>query len=332
MKSISIAIFIISGLTVSGQPKRVDFKPTAYYRNFSHKTPPVIKIAQGDTLVSESVDAGGIDKSGTKIAERGNPLTGPFYIEGASPGDVVAITLTKVSLNRNYATTVETFIKRSLPSQNSKEVYARNAKRVKWTLDGVNGYARLQPLPSAHEHLDNFKIALKPFMGCIGVAAPVKSKEPLTYFAEQYGGNMDFYKVTKGATIYLPVFHEGALLYIGDGHAAQGDGEINGDALETSMDFAFVARVIKGDSKIRFPGIEDSEHIIAMGMDKTLEGALKLATLGLLEWLQKDYGLTLKEATQVMGTSIEYRIPTLAGPKLEVAAMIKKEILKGLTK
>ena len=329
MKNIFITAFLISGLTAWGQPKRVDFNPTTYYRNFSHKIPPVIKIAQGDTLVSESVDAGGLDKTGTRVAERGNPLTGPFYIEGASPGDIIAITLTKVSLNRDYATTVETFVRRSMPMDNIKEIYARNAKGIKWTLDRVNGYAKPQ---TVHEHLENFRVELKPFMGCVGLAAPVKSKEPLTYFADQYGGNMDFYKVTKGATVYLPVFHEGALLYIGDGHAVQGDGEINGDALETSMDFAFVARVIKGDSKITFPRIEDSEHIIAMGMDKTLEDALKTATLGLLEWVQKDYGLSLKEAAQVIGPSIEYRIPTLAGPKLEVAAMLKKEILKGLKK
>jgi len=320
---------MISGLTALGQPKRVDFKPTTYYRNFSHMIPPVIKIAQGDTLVSESVDAGGFDKTGTSVTERGNPLTGPFYIEGAIPGDIIAITLTKVSLNRDYATTLETFVQRSLPKDVIEPVYARNAKLVKWTLDIKNGYATPQQV---HEHLKNLRVPLSPFMGCVGVAAPVKSKEPLTYFAEQYGGNMDFYKVTKGATVYLPVFHEGALLYIGDGHAVQGDGEITGDALETSMDFAFVARVIKGDSKIRFPRIEDSEHIIAMGMDDTMEDALKIATLGLLEWLQKDYGLSLKEATQVIGTSIEYRIPTLAGPRLEVAAMLKKEILKGLTK
>ncbi len=212
---------------------------------------------------------------------------------------------------------------------NIKEIYARNAKGIKWTLDRTNGYAMPQ---TPHEHLGAFKVELRPFMGCVGVAAPVKSKEPLTYFADQYGGNMDFYKVTTGATVYLPVYHEGALVYIGDGHAAQGDGEINGDALETSMDFSFVARVIKGGSPLNFPRIEDNEHIIAMGMDDTLEDALKTATLGLLQWIQKDYGLSLKEAAQVIGPSIEYRIPTLAGPKLEVAAMLKKQVLSGLVK
>jgi amidase len=311
MKYLIAVFFIATGQSAFGQAKSIQFKPTVYYNNFSGKFPAVLKVQQGDTLKSESVDAGGTDKNGELIAKRGNPLTGPFF----------------VSLNRDNATTVGGFVKRSLPMEAIEEVYGRNAKLVKWKLDTTSGYATPELV---NEHLGDFKVPLIPFMGCLGVAAPSEGNGPLTYFADEYGGNMDFYKVTKGATIYLPVFHEGALLYIGDGHAEQGDGEINGDALETSMDFAFVAKVIKGKAQIKFPRIEDSEHIVAMAMDKTLEEALKKATLGLLEWLQSDYKLTLKEATQVIGPLIEYRIPTLAGPKVEVAAMIKKKYLASL--
>lgn len=329
MKYLMTVFFIVAGLSTFGQPKSIRFTPTIYYNNFSHNFPAVLKVQEGDTIKSESVDAGGIDKKGERIAKRGNPVTGPFFIDGALPGDIVAITLTSVSLNRDNATTVGGFVKRSLPMDAMQDVYGRNAKLVKWKLDTINGYAT--PLFD-NKHLGDFKVPLNPFMGCLGLAAPSESGEPLTYSADEYGGNMDFHKVTKGATIYLPVFHEGALLYIGDGHAVQGDGELNGDALETSMDFAFVANVIKGEPKIAFPRIEDSEYIISMAMDKTLELALKKATLGLLEWLQKDYNLTLVEASQVIGTSIEYRIPTVAGPKLEIAAMIKKKNLIGLKK
>jgi amidase len=327
MKYLIAVFFIAIGQSAFGQSKSVQFKPTVYYNNFSDKFPAVLKVQQGDTIISESVDAGGTDKNGERIAKRGNPVTGPFFIEGASPGDIIAITLTSVSLNRDNATTVGGFVKRSLAMDVIKEVYGRNAGLIKWKLDTTNGYATPE---MASEHLGDFKVPIIPFMGCLGLAAPSESKQPLTYFADVYGGNMDFYKVTKGATIYLPVFHEGALLYIGDGHAEQGDGEINGDALETSMDFAFIAKVIKGKAQIKFPRIEDSEHIVAVAMDKTLEEALKKATQGLLEWLQSDYKLTLKEATQVIGPLIEYRIPTLAGPKVEIAAMIKKKYLAKL--
>lgn len=330
LRSILAAGFTLAALTVAAQPKSIVFRPTTFYNNFSHKTSPALRISPGDTLKSETVDAGGFDKSGQRVAERGNPQTGPFYIDGAMPGDVVAVTLTRVSLNRDYATTMEQFVKRSLPMDVIKPVYARNAKLVKWTLDRQSGYGYPQ---KTHEHLGHFKVPLRPFMGCLSVAAPAKDDEPQTFFAGPYGGNMDFFKVTQGATIYLPVFHEGALLYIGDGHAAQGDGEITGDALETSMDFSLVTHVIKSaELQLTFPRMEDADHIMAMATADTLEEALKLATLGLVEWLQKDYGLSIYEATQVTGPSIEYRIPTLAGPKVEIIAMIRKEVLKGLTK
>lgn len=329
MKNLITLFLITIEISAFGQLKSIQFKPTVYYNNFSYKFPAVLRVQQGDTIRSGSVDAGGTDKNGERIAKRGNPVTGPFFIEGALPGDILAIKLISVSLNRDYATTVGGFVKRSLPMDAMREVYGKNAKLVKWKLDTLSGFAT--PLFN-NEHLENFKIQLHPFMGCLAVAAPSESGEPLTYFADEYGGNMDFNKVTKGATIYLPVFHEGALVYIGDGHALQGDGELNGDALETSMDFAFVAKVIKGEPKINFPRIEDSEYIISMAMDKTLEQAFKKANLGLLEWLQRDYNLTLIEASQVIGTCVEYKIPAVADPKLEIAAMIRKKYLTGIKK
>jgi amidase len=161
MKYLLAIFFIASGLTVFGQPKSIQFKPTVYYNNFSHKFPAVLKVQQGDTIKSESVDAGGTDKNGERIAKRGNPVTGPFFIEGASPGDIVAITLTSVSLNRDNATTVGGFVKRSLPMEVIKEVYGRNARLVKWKLDIKSGYA-IPDLTS--EHLGDFKIPLNPFM------------------------------------------------------------------------------------------------------------------------------------------------------------------------
>jgi len=195
---------VLSTLTAFGQPKAIEFKPTAYFRKFSHKIPPVLRISPGDTLVSETVDAGGFDKNSKRVAESGNPQTGPFFVEGAMPGDVLAITFTRVSLNRDYALTVEQFVKRSLPFKVANPVFGRNAKQVKWTLDREEGYAFPQ---ITHEHLSNLKVPLRPFMGCVAVAAPSKDKEPLTYFAGQFGGNMDFYKVAQGATIFLPGYY-----------------------------------------------------------------------------------------------------------------------------
>jgi amidase len=113
MKYLITACISIAGLTVLGQQKSIQFEPTTYYNNFSHTFLPVLKVQQGDTIKSESVDAGGFNKLGSRIAKSGNPVTGPFFIVGASPCDILAITLTSVSLNRDYATTVGSYIKRT---------------------------------------------------------------------------------------------------------------------------------------------------------------------------------------------------------------------------
>lgn len=318
-----VLVFSCTGILAQS----IVFKPTVYYNSFSNKHPVALKIQQGDTVHSQSVDAGGFDKSGREVAKKGNPVTGPFFIDGAKRGDIIAITLIRVALDRDYASTVQSFLPRSLPMNVIREVYGRNATRVTWRFNSNKTMASPEP---AYENIPDFAVRLTPFLGCVSVAAPPEDKEPLTYSAGRYGGNMDFKRVSEGATIYLPVFHDGALLYFGDGHAAQGDGELNGDALETSMEFSFVARLIKNTPNLEFPRVEDSHYMAAMGMDNTMEEALKKATLNLLQWLQQEYGLSLKESTQVMGTLIEYRIPTIASPKFEIAAMIKKEYLKNL--
>jgi acetamidase/formamidase len=133
--------------------------------------------------------------------------------------------------------------------------------------------------------------------------------------------------------MYVQVFHEGALLLMGDGHAAQGDGEINLAALETSMNIVFTVQLIKHPKiKLAFPRIEDDTYIMAVGLHPSLDSALQIATKGLLDWVQQDYQLTLEESTQVIGSSIEYKIPEIADPKVEVVAMIRKSVLKRLTK
>ncbi|TWW01345.1 acetamidase/formamidase family protein [Chitinophaga pinensis] len=120
-------------------------------------------------------------------------------------------------------------------------------------------------------------------------------------------------------------------LYIGDGHAAQGDGEIAGNALETSMDVIFSVRLIrKGTMPLNYPRAEDDKYIMAMGVHKELKNALKIASANLLDWLQYQHDLTLQEATQVMSTTIEYTIAEIADPEQMVVAKIEKKKLKDL--
>jgi acetamidase/formamidase len=314
--------------TTAATGRFISFTPTKFYREYYAGTTPVLTIQPGDIISTESIDAGGFDKNGERRSERGNPLTGPFYIQGALAGDAIAVTLTRIKLNRTYATTLEALVPKSLPGNATKKMW-RSAKLVRWHVDTLKNTA--SPA-NKHEHLKNFEVPLHPFLGCVGVA-PANAKKIPSGASGIYGGNLDFKMVTGSSTLYLPVFNDGALLSLGDGHALQGDGELNGDALETSMSFDFTVRVIKnGAADLKYPRMEDEKYRVAFGIEKNLTEALKAANQNMLDWLQKDYGLSYLEATQVIGTSMEYRIPKIAASLAEVAAMIPKSVLQTLRK
>ena len=325
-----LLLSVISFVCDAQAPKRVNFTPNTYYSFFSADTKPVLTILPGDTIYTSSVDCDGFDKNNIKrsIGAAENPLTGPFYIQGAEEGDVLQITFTNMKFSRNTALCLPYFHERSMPSSIT-DMVKNNLTPIVWDLDLKKNKARLQA-PAAH--LKNFEVAIRPFLGCIGLAAP-KGQEVGTGDSGPFGGNMDFNRVTKNASVYLPVYNKGGLLYLGDGHAAQGDGEINWMALETSLDYAFTVKLIKGTTKkIAYPRVEDATYIMTVGMDATLDNSLKIATKGMLAWLQEDYDLTIEEATQVMGTSLEYKITEIVDPKVEIVAMIKKTVLKNISK
>ena len=316
----------------STKPKLIAFTPTSFSNKFSLNISPVLHIHSGDTVQTETIDAFGRDKKGVKRQGGGNPLTGPFYIEDAKAGDVLQIKLIKVSLNRDYAYTTETFVSRSMPDSLTRQ-FKKKSPVVKWKLDIENGVAYPDSSSSPYHNLKDFRVPLQPFLGCIGVAPSNKPNEILSFFQGNFGGNLDYNRITQSATVYLPVLHDGGYFYIGDGHAVQGDGEIAGNALETSLDVEFSINLVKKETlQIKYPRVEDSTYIMAIGPGKTTDKAIKVATAGLLEWLQSDYHLTLPEATQVMSTAIEYTIAEIADPEIIVVAKIKKEILKGLKK
>ena len=223
-----------ANLDSSYRARFITFTPNTFYNSFSLNVDPVLYIRSGDTVQTETIDAFGRDKTGIKRQGGGNPLTGPFYIENSKAGDVLQITLTKVSLNRAYAYTTETFISRSMPDSINRQF--KKSHIVKWKLDIENGFASPDSSYSTYDNLNNFKVPLKQFLGCIGVAPSNKRNEILSFFQGNFGGNLDFNRITQSAIVYIPVFHDGGFFYIGDGHAVQGDGEIAGNALETSLD------------------------------------------------------------------------------------------------
>jgi acetamidase/formamidase len=166
-------------------------------------------------------------------------------------------------------------------------------------------------------------------LGCVATSTGSAQAAPGTGDSGRYGGNMDFNEIVEGATVYLPVNVPGALLYFGDGHAAQGDGELNGNALETSMDVEISVDVIS-KKRLRGPRVESATHIMAMGLAGSIDDAFREATSSMAQWLADEYKLTPSEVAQVLGTSAEYRVSEVADRNAGVVIKINKERLAGL--
>ena len=310
-------------------PRAFDLVPTAYSRLISPTAEPALRIFAGDTVRTTTVDASGRGAANTgmndgRVTPGGNPLTGPFYVEGTLPGDVLAVTLHRVRPNRSWGYSGTVVLANALDPSYIRDREVSDQLAI-WDLDAEAGVVRLAEPP---EGLTGFTAPLTPFLGSVAVA-PGGGAAPSSRDSGPYGGNMEYRMVREGATVYLPVNEEGAYLYLGDGHAAQGDGELTGDALETSMDVVFSVNV----EPYRFrdvPRIETPEAIASVGIAGSLDQAIQKATTDLARWLESDYGLTATEAALILGTVVEYDIPDLVLPWVSVAARIDKEALSSL--
>jgi amidase len=308
-------------------PQRHEFTPTNFYRRFSAEVKPVLTIQPGDTIHTTTVDAGGADEKGVRHVLGGNPETGPFYVEGTYPGDTLVVRIVKLKLNRDYAISDDGIVGRGLTSDLAVKTKDNN-NTVRWHLDLQRGLATPE---KPGDHMKNYSVPVRPMLGCVATAVPLGAAPPGTGDSGRFGGNMDFNEVVEGATVYLPVNVPGALLYFGDGHALQGDGELNGNALETSMDVEVTVDVLSG-KRVRGPRVESSTHIMAMGLEGSLDEAFRSATDNMANWLMDTYKLTASEVAQVIGTASEYTISEVADRNAGIVLKIRKERLQGLAK
>jgi acetamidase/formamidase len=308
-------------------------EPSTWWRGISATATPALRIASGDTVRTTTVDAGGWgggadgDRA-NKLTAGGNPLTGPIYVEGALPGDVLLVTLHRVRLNRGWA-----FSGTSLMDNAIDVSYATERKgppreapqNNRWLLDTLAGTARLAKPTTA---LTNFTVPLTPFLGVIA-AAPGTEFTPSSRESGAYGGNMENRFIREGATVMLQVRTRGAYLYLGDGHAAQGDGELTGDAMETSLDVTFSVEVKRwGFNDI--VRVEDGEQIMSVGVGGSLDEAMRRATSDMARWLERHYKLTSTEAALVMGFALRFDIPDVVPPGFGVTARLPKSALSQL--
>lgn len=300
-----------------------EFTPTHYHTTLGWHE-PVLRLADGDTLVTTTVDARGCDASGEQVTERGNPQTGPFFIEGAEPGDTLVVRLDHVYPNRDYGWTAMVVAPNVVDPEYVSEMPERGGL-AKWEIDRKGGTATLvEPETS----LGRFSLPLEPMIGCFGVA-PQRGQAISTSTSAENGGNMDYRGFAAGASVYFPVFAEGALFHIGDGHAVQGDGEIVGTGIEISMDVQVTFHVQKGKT-IRWPRGENDEYIFTAGNARPLDQALQHATTEMLRWLQSDYGLDAYGANILLGQAVEYDIGNVFDPAYTMVCKVaKKHLARG---
>ena len=306
-------------------PERHEFTPTTYSRQFSAANKPVLTVWPGDTIHTTTVDAGGTDEKGVERIIGGNPETGPFYIETATPGDTLVVHLVRLRLNRAWAMSDDFLVGRSLNSDLAVKM-KDGGKQIRWHLDTQNGVAT--PDKPA-EHLTHYSVPLRPMLGCVATAPSSTQAPPGAGDSGHWGGNMDFNEIVEGATVYLPVNVPGALLYVGDGHAAQGDGELTGNALETSMDVEFTVDVLP-EKHIPNPRVESATQIMAMGLGGSLDDAFREATANMAQWITDEYKLTPSEVAQVLGTSAEYKVSEVADRNAGIVLKIDKSRLQAL--
>ena len=294
------------------------FKPSKYHLSIgSHD--PVLFLDSGDLVVTSSVDAGGADANEEIVCDRGNPQTGPFYLNGAHPGDILTVTFNKIQPNRKRGycrpEIAPNVLEPGLSQVLSGEVF-------NFVLDSELGVAKIE---SPSDKLASLVVPIRPMIGCFGVA-PDRGQAISTATSGPYGGNMDYKGFQEGVTAFLPVFVKGGLFHIGDGHAWQSDGEILGTGIEISMDLEFGLGLIK-NTKMSWPRGYDAAHIFTLGNARPLDQALQHATSEMLRWLIQDYDLSYDDANILIGTFVEYDVGNVYDPAYTMVCKIPIEAL-----
>src|SRR5215213_9079027 len=208
------------------------FTPERYYTTMG-SYPPALRIAPGDTVVTTTVDSIGQDATGETITPGVNPMTGPFFVEGAEPGDTLIVRLDRLVPNRPTGVSATVLAPNVVDPE-----FVRHLPElpvVVWAADLAQGEASLRTPVSGLEAL---RLPLDPMLVCFGVA-PARGQAMSTATSAEHGGNMDYRGFRAGVTVYFPVFVDGALFHLGDGHALQGDGEIVGTGIEIPTEVEF---------------------------------------------------------------------------------------------
>ena len=289
--------------------------------------PPVARLRPGNILEANALDCFGnaIKKPGDtlSLSKGDNPLTGPFFIEGAEPGDTLVVHILDLQVDGNqglgalapgFGAVNETNYTPMLHPPLPEKIWF-------YPIDHAGNTATFQALDSNYK----VKIPLHPFLGCIGVA-PSSGEARSSVVPAEFGGNMDAPEVSVGNTLYLPVNVSGALLYFGDGHAAMGDGEIAGTAIEVPMKARLQLDLVKG-KHTNWPRFENENEIMAAGIYRPVDDAVRIAFTELVGWIHADYGLSELDAYELLSKVGKIHLTEMVDPNYVVVASIEKKYL-----
>lgn len=303
-------------------PATVRVTPDTFWNTLDHRHPVVQRIKPGDVVVTKTIDASGYDDHDVRRAATGNPMVGPIHVEGAEPGDALVIHFRKIRMNRPTAWSYYRLGTFSLLPDAVESLYPNRYKAdfvrpgranlLLWDVDLARAVVKLREPQSA---IIKLEFPALPMLGVVGVA-PAGDFAPTSGPSGAYGGNMDFNEIREGATVILPVFHPGALLFLADGHALMADGEPTGAGIETSMDVEFSTELRK-NARLTNPRVENADYIISVGSQpefvSTLDYALRVATTDMVRWLTEDYKLEPWAAHLLINAVGEYEVVTVAG-------------------
>jgi amidase len=315
-------VLLLLALAVTGFAETHRFQPTVFYNTFSGAHAPVLRIKPGDHVVTSTIDSRGFDAEGVQRGQAFNPETGPFFIEGAEPGDTLVVHLLRVETNRATGFSASLLAPYTADPGFLRAEALREPKTANWHIDKQKGVAFLDPGEFKGPRIE---LPLRPMLGCVGTAPANKAAIPANV-PDNFGGNMDYNGMGAGATVMLPVFEPGALFFLGDGHARQGDGEVNGSAIETSLDVEFSVDLIKR-KKINWPRLENQDFIMVLGSSRAINEALQHATTELMRWLMDSYGYDERGASLLLGQAMEYEIVNVVDPEFTIAAKMRKRYL-----
>jgi len=288
---------------------------------------PVARLKPGDVLSTNTLDCFGnaIKKPGDTLsmAKGDNPLTGPFYIEGAQPGDTLVVKVLDLQVDGSQGVGAFAPGFGALNETNYTPMLHPALSEKIWffPIDHADNTAVFKALDSDF----SVRIPLRPFLGCIGVA-PADGESRSSIVPAEFGGNMDAPEASAGNTLYLPVNVAGALLYMGDGHAAMGDGEIAGTAIEVPLHARIQVDVLKGQ-KINWPRFENDHAIMTVGAYRPLDDSLRIAFTELVSWIHSDYGLSESDAYELLSQAATIHLDEMVDPNYVIVASIEKKYL-----